>query len=228
MCGRMANTLPHDAVAKLFDAAPANAMPPVPDFNICPTQQIAVLTSDPARRLRPMRWGFVPKWYKAPNDGPLLINARSETIAQKPAFQDACRTRRCLVAVSGFYEWHRTKEARLPYYATRRDGAPLVMGGIWQDWGPDHAPTCAIVTTGPNAVMSPIHHRLPLIVEQADWPLWLGELGHGAARLMRPAGDDVLRLERVSTQVNSNRASGPELIDPLPAPYQDASASTLG
>ena len=215
MCGRMANTLPTDSVARLFSATPANDLPPVPDYNICPTQSVAVVTAEAGRRLRPMRWGFIPQWYKSPTDGPLLINARSETIAEKPAFRAAVRARRCLVPVSGFYEWHRTKEAKLPWYATRADGTPLVLGGIWQDWGEDARPTFAIVTTDANAAMAPIHNRLPLVIEQEDWGLWLGEEGHGAAVLMKPAGDEVLTLTRVSTAVNSNRAEGPALIEPV-------------
>ena len=215
MCGRMANTLPTDSVARLFSATPANDLPPVPDYNICPTQTVAVVTAEAGRRLRPMRWGFVPHWYKSPTDGPLLINARSETVAEKPAFRAAVRERRCLVPVSGFYEWHRTKEAKLPWYASRSDGTPLVLGGIWQDWGEDGLPTLAILTTAANATMAPIHDRLPLVIEQDDWGLWLGEKGHGAAVLMKPAGDAVLTLHRVSTAVNSNRAAGPELIEPI-------------
>ena len=215
MCGRMANTLPTDSVARLFSATPANDLPPVPDYNICPTQTVAVVTAEAGRRLRPMRWGFVPHWYKSPTDGPLLINARSETVAEKPAFRAAVRERRCLVPVSGFYEWHRTKEAKLPWYASRSDGAPLVLGGIWQDWGEDGLPTLAILTTAANSAMAPIHDRLPLVIEQDDWGLWLGEKGHGAAVLMKPAGDAVLTLHRVSTAVNSNRAAGPELIEPI-------------
>lgn len=215
MCGRMANTLPPDSVARLFAATPANALPPVPDFNICPTQNVAVVTADPDRRLRPMRWGFLPAWYKSPTDGPLLINARAETIAEKPAFRTACRERRCLVPVTGFFEWHRTPEARLPWFCQRADGAPLVLAGIWQDWGADRQPTFAIVTTGANKAMSAIHHRIPVVVEPADWGLWLGEEGHGAARLMRPPGVEVLAFHRVSTEVNSNRAEGPQLIEPI-------------
>ena len=215
MCGRMANTLPTDSVARLFSATPANDLPPVPDYNICPTQTVAVVTAEAGRRLRPMRWGFVPHWSKSPTDGPLLINARSETVAEKPAFRAAVRERRCLVPVSGFYEWHRTKEAKLPWYASRSDGTPLVLGGIWQDWGEDGLPTLAILTTAANSAMAPIHDRLPLVIEQDDWGLWLGEKGHGAAVLMKPAGDAVLTLHRVSTAVNSNRAAGPELIEPI-------------
>lgn len=219
MCGRMALTLPHAAMAQVFDATPANDLPAVPDYNVCPTTQIATVTSDAGtRHLRPMRWGFVPHWYKALSDGPLLINARAETIAEKPAFRAACRDRRCLVPASGFYEWTRLEDGtRLPWYITRRDSAPLAFAGIWQDWEKDGAvwTTCAIVTTGANDAMSEIHHRIPVILEAADWPLWLGEAGKGAARLMQAPGEDVLDFHRVSRAVNSNRASGPELIAPI-------------
>lgn len=222
MCGRMAITLPHDAMARLFAASPANDLPDVPNYNLCPTNMVAAVTAGPAGRLyRPLRWGFIPHWYKATNDGPLLINARAETIADKPAFRAAVRERRCLIPASGFYELHRVDPKKpLPYFVTRRDGAPLVMAAIWQDWTPKDGSTslatCAVVTTAANADMSPIHDRLPLILEPSEWPLWLGEAGHGAATLLRPAAAGVLQLMRVGTEVNSNRASGPGLIEPLP------------
>ncbi|SLN63632.1 Putative SOS response-associated peptidase YedK [Pseudoruegeria aquimaris] len=222
MCGRFAITLPTDAMAQLFDAAPANDLPETPNYNVCPTTQIHVVTGGEGgrRRLGAMRWGFLPKWYNSPTDGPLLINARAETIAEKPAFREACRARRCLIPCSGFYEWTKdTTGARLPWYIQRADGAPLVFAGIWQEWamGDAHLTTCAMVTTGANAPMARIHHRMPVILEPEDWALWLGEKGKGAARLMRAAGEDVLRFHRVDPRVNSNRASGPELIEPLPA-----------
>lgn len=218
MCGRFAITLPTDAMAQLFAARPANDLPPVPNFNVCPTNQVHVVCgSETGRQLVPMRWGFLPHWYKSPTDGPLLINARAETIAEKPAFRTACRERRCLVIASGFYEW--TKDAdgnRLPWYFRRADEAPIALAAIWQSWGKDDpAPTCAVVTTGANARVSAVHHRMPLIVEQSDWPLWLGEEGKGAARLMQPAAEEVLEFWRVDRAVNSNRAKGPELIEPL-------------
>ncbi|PJE26454.1 Putative SOS response-associated peptidase YedK [Pseudooceanicola antarcticus] len=217
MCGRIANTLPHDAMARLFQAQPANDLPEVPDFNICPTQDLPVILAgagEGARRMVPMRWGFLPHWYKSPTDGPLLINARAETVADKPAFREACRQRRCLVAVSGFYEWHREGGRKLPYFFSRADGAPLVMAGIWQNWGEEPQPTLALLTTSANALMAPVHHRMPVVLEPENWPLWLGEAGHGAARLMQPAAEEVLQSWRVSPEVNSNRAEGPELIEP--------------
>ena len=220
MCGRIANTLPHDAMARLFGARPDNDLPEVPQYNLCPTQPLAVVRSDggaEARRFVAMRWGFLPRWYQSPTDGPLLINARAETIAQKPAFREACRHRRCVVPVTGFYEWHRVGDRKLPWFFSRTDGAPLVMAGIWQAWGegPDSLQTVAVVTTSANALMAPVHHRMPVVIEEPDWPLWLGEAGHGAAPLMRPADEGVLQGWRVGAEVNSNRASGPELIEPL-------------
>jgi len=221
MCGRFALTLPNDAMARLFQATPANDLPPVPRFNICPTQAIHVITAGEAgRRLGAMRWGFVPQWYKRPTDGPLLINARAETLADKPAFRAAARARRCLIPADGFYEWTKgADDARLPWYIRRRDREPMVMAGVWQDWGPEEAriTTCAIVTTAANPDIATLHDRMPLILEPADWVLWLGEAGHGAARLMRPAPEATLEAWRVDPAVNSNRAEGEALRAPIEA-----------
>jgi putative SOS response-associated peptidase YedK len=222
MCGRFAITLPVDAMARLFDAAPDNDLPGVPDYNVCPTRPVHAVRAVPGgRRLSALRWGFVPHCYKTPSDGPLLINARAETIADKPAFRAAARERRCLIPATGFYEWTKDETGtRLPWYIARVDGAPLVMAGVWQDWtGADgtHLTTCAIVTTAANAAMARLHHRMPVMLDPADWPLWLGEAGKGAARLMRAAPDDALVWHRVDRAVNSNRAAGPELIAPIAA-----------
>ncbi|TNC71555.1 SOS response-associated peptidase [Rubellimicrobium roseum] len=220
MCGRMVMTLPHDAMAQLFAASPANDMPEVPNYNVCPTQAIAVCTAEEGRRLyRPMRWGLIPHWYKAPNDGPLLINARSETVAEKPAFRTAIRERRCLVPATGFYEWDRSDPKKpLPWFVTRADGRPMVFAALWQDWGQgeERISTCAVVTCDANADLSRIHHRLPVILEPEDWALWLGEEGKGAARLMRPIAEGALTLVRVGTEINSSRATGEGLIVPVP------------
>lgn len=218
MCGRFAITLPTDAMAQLFDAAPANDMPDVPNYNVCPTTGVHVVMSEGARKLVTMRWGFLPHWYKSPTDGPLLINARAETIAEKPAFREACRTRRCLIPISGFYEWTKDEDGkRWPWYI--QGPQTLALAGVWQDWGPDsdRLRTCAVVTTKANETMSQVHHRMPVIIDQQDWGLWLGEAGFGAAPLMKAAGEDVLSFYQVDQKVNSNRAHGPELIAPLRA-----------
>lgn len=220
MCGRFALTLPPEAMAQLFNAVPANDLPQVPNYNICPTNAVhSVISDGGTRRLLPMRWGFLPHWYKTPNGGPLLINARAESIAEKPAFRAACRERRCLIPADGFYEWTQDDDGnRLPWYIRHEDGAPMVFAGVWQDWEKDgQGPfrTCAIVTTAANRQMSALHHRLPVIVAPEDWPLWLGEDGKGAARLMQAAPEGRLTFYRVSTRVNSNRASGAYLRDPV-------------
>ncbi len=217
MCGRLANLLPGDAMARLFGAVPGNDLPPTPNYNVCPTNRIHVVRSGGMRRLVAMRWGFVPRWYKSPSDGPLLINARGESLADKPAFREAARARRCLIVASGFYEWSKGADgARLPWYIGRRDGVVMAFAGIWQQWG-ELGATCAIVTTRAPADLEAIHHRVPVMVEAENWPLWLGEAGHGAARLLRPPEAGALKFHRVSMAVNSSRASGPELIEPIDA-----------
>jgi putative SOS response-associated peptidase YedK len=182
---------------------------------------VHIVTSDGAgqRRLGAMRWGLIPHWYKKPNDGPLLINARAETIAEKPAFRSAARDRRGLIVASGFYEWTKDEAGnRNPWYITRSDGAPLAFAAVWQSWKDaegQEMPTCAVVTCAANRAMQAIHHRMPVVLEEEDWPLWLGEAGKGAAPLMKPAPEETLRWHRVERTVNSNRAEGPELIEPL-------------
>ncbi len=218
MCGRFALTLPHEAMADLFRAVPANDLPDTPNYNICPSESIHAVTSeDGIRRLRQLRWGFLPHWYKTPTDGPLLINARAESIADKPAFREACRNRRCLVPASGFYEWTRDSDNnRLPWYIFSKSESAMAFAGIWQDWerGDSTITSCAIVTTSANMTLAGIHHRMPVILDAPDWPLWLGEAGKGAAAAMKPAPDDALQFRRVHAKVNSSRARGAELIRP--------------
>lgn len=219
MCGRFAITLPPEAMARLFVATPGNDLPQGERYNVCPTQPVAVCTREgAARRLRAMRWGFVPHWYKTPTDGPLLINARAETIAEKPAFREAARLRRCLIPADGYYEWTREPgQVPLPWYVARADGVALAFAAIWQDWEQDGAALtgCAIVTAPAGPAIAALHHREPVVLEPADWPLWLGEAGHGAAALMRASAPGVLTWHRVGTAVNSSRAEGPGLRDPI-------------
>ena len=215
MCGRITITDPNEALAALFAAVAGNDLPENPRFNICPTNPVAVVTSDAgARRLRTMRWGLIPAWYKAPNDGPLIINARSDTVARKPAFRDAIRQRRCILPASGFYEWSAGPNgSRLPWYITRADGQPMAFGALYSHWGDIDTVATVTVDGGPN--MAGIHDREPVILDPADWPLWLGEAGHGAATLMKPTAPGVLRAHRVDPAVNSNRAQGPQLVQAI-------------
>ena len=161
-------------MAQLFNAVPANDLPDVPNYNVCPTNPVHVVTAREGQRdLGAMRWGFIPHWYKKPNEGPLLINARSETLAEKPAFRAACRERRAVIVADGFYEWTRNGDVRLPWYITRSDGAPIAFAAIWQAWSAkdqstEQMRTAAIVTTAANSAISAIHHRMPLILEPDD------------------------------------------------------------
>lgn len=218
MCGRFTLTDPAEAIARLFDARADNDLPPGPRYNICPTQPVLAVTSGAGRRLRALRWGFVPDWYDSPTGGPLLINARGETVADKPAFRAAIRARRCLIPASGYYEWETTPDgAKLPWYIRRADGAPMVLAGLWQDWarGDQRLTACATLTTAAGPCTAHIHDREPVLVAPADWPLWLGEAGHGAARLLRASPPGTLVAQRVGTAVNSSRAEGPDLIEPI-------------
>ncbi len=218
MCGRFVITTPLEAIAALFDAVPANDLPAAENYNVCPTDTIAVVTA--GRRLRAMRWGLVPAWYDKPTGGPLLINARAETVATKPAFRAAVRERRCLIPAAGYYEW--TSDAsgsKFPWYINRADGAALAFAGVWQAWekGGTALVTCAIVTAAAEGSLAALHTRVPVTVEPADWPLWLGEAGQGAAALMRAPAEGVFAARRVDPAVNSNRATGPQLIEPIAA-----------
>lgn len=215
MCGRFALTLPLDAVAGWFDTVHVRASFE-PRYNICPTTDIPVAVNyEGERHLVPMRWGFIPKWYKTPNDGPMLINARAETIAEKPAFRSAVQTRRCLIPADGFYEWHREKgKGKEPWYIYPTEGEMMAFAGIWQVWnGADgvRSVTCAMVTTEAGEGIAEVHHREPVTVQPADFGLWLGEEGKGASALMQSADPAYFARHRVGLEVNSGRVEGPEL-----------------
>lgn len=220
MCGRLALTLPPDSVAHLFDARflePSNMQP---RYNVCPTQKIvACLLEEGERQLHQLRWGFLPRWYKKPNDGPFLINARAETIAEKPAFKSSARQRRCLIPATGFYEWTKSEDGgRDPFYIYPARQAAFAFAGVWRDWASPEGETvrsAAIVTCAANSDISAIHHRMPVIIAPEHFGLWLGEEGKGAARLMQPAPSGSLQSYRVSREVNGARVDTPNLMEPL-------------
>jgi putative SOS response-associated peptidase YedK len=212
MCGRYMITSSFEAMARLFDAGLAELGADVARPNVSPTEPVPVAVShDGDRMLVPMRWGLLPPFYRTANGGPLLINARAEGIAGKPAFREAVRERRCLVPADGFYEWRGEKGAKVPYVIRPRGGGMMAFAGVWQDWrGPEGwIPTCAIVTCPANAALAPIHDRMPVIVAPEDFPLWLGEEGSGAARLMVPAPDDALVAEPADAETRAMLARRP-------------------
>jgi putative SOS response-associated peptidase YedK len=205
MCGRYMITSSFEAMARLFDATLAELGAEGWRPNVSPTETVPVCVGhDGERALVPMRWGLLPPWYRAPNGGPLLIDARAEGIAGKPAFREAVLARRCLIPADGFYEWQGEKGARTPWVIRPRDGGIVAFAGLWQPWrGLD---TCAIVTCPANPTLAPIHDRMPVVVAPADFALWLGEAGPGAARLMVPAPDEALVVEPADPVTRENLA----------------------
>ena len=211
MCGRFVLETPLKATAEIFNAQIAESLVAVPNFNICPSENISVLVSNSGKRkFGQMRWGFVPHWYKSVADGPLLFNARAETLAKKPAFRDACRKRRCLIPADGFYEWEKKVGSKSkPFYVRRSDRQQMIFAGIWQFSGDseDRIPTCTIITVPASEQISGIHNRMPLLIDPSDWAVWLGE-GQGvkAAKLMKTPSHIELEVVNVTNEIKSTNA----------------------
>lgn len=214
MCGRFLLTTPLSELARLFLADGGGNLPP--RYNIAPTQDIAaVRVEEGARRLVALRWGLVPSWADDAAMGGRLFNARSETAAEKPAFRAAFRARRALIPCDGFYEWRaQGKGIKQPYVIRRRDRAPFALAGLWERWR--DLETLTILTVAANAVMRPLHERMPAILPSEDWPAWLDpETPLGAlTAMLRPAPDDGLDAVPVGPRVNSVRNDDPSCLEP--------------
>ncbi len=220
MCGRFALAATPAEMREVFDAFDTPDFPP--RYNIAPTQPIETVRNDHCkRRIVPVRWGLVPGWAKDPADFSLLINARAETAAQKPAFRAAMRRRRCLVPASGFYEWQRRDGGKLPYWIAPKDGGIVAFAGLWESWSDADGgdiESGAILTTDANAALADIHHRMPAVIAPADFDLWLaGEAVKvdEAAALLRPAAADYFVAVPVSPRVNAVRNDDADLMRPV-------------
>ena len=197
-----------------------------PRYNIPPMQDLPVYWVDEAggARLALMRWGFVPAWAKEPAKGAPMNNARAETVAEKPTFRDAWRRRRCLVPMNGFYEWHRTDTQKTPYYIQLRDVDLFAVAGLYEYW-PGNATTApmttfTVLTTAANALMQPIHDRMPVIVPPGAYDAWLDPRNTGARgleTLLRPYDAEAMCAHPVSTRVNSVRNDDATLMEEAPA-----------
>lgn len=214
----------------LFDLPAFDPRLLVPRYNIAPTQPIVVVRQGPTgRELVPMRWGLIPWWAKDPKTMPLMINARAESIAEKPAYRDAFRYRRCLIPASGFYEWQdRGKGPRQPYAVLPADGEPFAFAGLWETWsGPDgsEVDTAVIVTTDANQTLLPLHERMPVVLARADFETWLSPrtIPAQASAVLKPAPEDALTFRPVSTQVNAVANDDAALLDEAPL-LEDAPA----
>lgn len=216
MCGRFAFYSPAEATASLFGAH--GSIDVAPRYNIAPTQFIAGVRNDEEgdRELATFRWGLVPFWAKDPSIGNRMINARAETIAEKPSFRTAYRKRRCLILADGFYEWHTEDGVKLPYFISLASGEPFAFAGLWEHWDSketdESLQTATIVTTAANEFVANLHHRMPVVLEPATADRWM----NGDTTLL----DDVtvnapaLRAWPVARTVNNARNESPDLIDP--------------
>jgi putative SOS response-associated peptidase YedK len=222
--------------------------PPDADYNVAPRNVVLTVlerkVAEPAagepetqRVLEQMRWGLVPSWAENPKIGDRLINARAESVAEKPAFKTAFRKRRCILPADGFYEWQAVtgRKQKQPMFIHRRDGEPIAFAGLWEVWK-DHsvadAPwliSCSIVTTRANETMAPIHDRMPVMLPESAWDTWLDTRIDDRGRLeslLEPPPEDVIEVWPVSTLVNRADNNGPELVERV-EPEEPVEPNTL-
>jgi putative SOS response-associated peptidase YedK len=221
MCGRFTQQRPTSELAEIFDAEDL-ADDPGGHFNVAPTDEAAVVVQrDDRRAVIRYRWGLVPHWSDDGRDGSRMINARAETIERSPAFREAFRRRRCLVPVESFYEWRRENGGRQPYRIARSDGRPLALAGLWagrRDPASDTVMrTFTIVTTDANDAVAELHDRMPVVVPEAAWDIWLDRANDKTGELRGLLVPSTVELDiyPVVRLVNNVRNDGPALIEPL-------------
>lgn len=219
MCGRYASFLPPDLIARLFGTR--NALPNLtPTWNMAPTMDAPVVRRNPdtgERHLDLLTWGFVPAFTKDIKAARRPVNARAETVASSGMFRAAFAKRRCLIPAAAFYEWRADPGGKTPFAIAREDGDPMGFAGIWEGWrSPDGdiLRSFAILTTHANQQMAALHQRMPVILEPADWPLWLGETEGDPISLLKPSADGVLRFWPIDKRIGNVRNDGPDLLEP--------------
>ena len=226
MCGRYTITSSPEAFRKLFRYAEQPNFPA--RYNVAPTQPIPIVyLRDGERHFALMRWGLLPSWVKDPKDFPLLVNARGESVVDKPAFRNAMKYRRCLIPADGFYEWKPVGGRKQPFYVRAKSGEPLAFAGLYETWtGPngEELDTAIIVTTRANRTLAPIHDRMPVVVPPQAFDLWLDTLhvdAVTAASLIAPAADDLLEAHEVSTAVNRTANDNAALLEHVAASAEE-------
>ncbi len=217
MCGRFSLTTEEQRLNQFFRLA-GGSEPYVPRYNGAPTQHLAVITAKEPRMLQYFRWGLVPSWTKEIPKSTPVINARAETLSEKPVFRHALKSKRCLVPADGFYEWVHSGKKQ-PYRFVMADESPFAMAGLWEYWkgrGNELIQSFAIITTGPNKLMEPIHNRMPVILPKEAYDEWLnGDNEKSLLGMLKPFPDNKMKVYMVSDKVNSVKSEGPELIKPL-------------
>jgi putative SOS response-associated peptidase YedK len=222
MCGRFTQTASPEVIAQQFNIT----NPPLftPRYNIAPSQPIAAIRIDPdtsTRELVMLRWGLIPSWAKDLKIGNQCINAKAETVAEKPSFRSPFKRRRCLVIATGFYEWQVQGHAKQPMWIGLKDHRSFAFAGLWEHWAPTEGElleTCTIITTMPNDLMAPIHNRMPVILSPTSYDQWLDPTFQQVASLnalLRPYPSTALRAYPVSTLVNNPRHDTPQCLEPV-------------
>jgi putative SOS response-associated peptidase YedK len=220
MCGRFALHHPAAEVTEHFGVEQL-AIELTPRYNIAPSQPVAVVRQRQGRSLGTCKWGLVPSWARDPKIGNRMINARAETLAEKPSYKSALKRRRCLIPASGFYEWRKEGEERIPTYIHAQDESPLALAGLWEEWRPPEGETlqtCTILTTGANAFMAPIHSRMPVILSPSAWEQWLDPKAQELEpllALLQPLAGDALASHAVGRQVNRVSCDEPSCTLPV-------------
>jgi putative SOS response-associated peptidase YedK len=229
MCGRFVIKTPPDRIREAFGYGEQPNFPP--RYNISPTQPIPVVRLDNGRRsFALVRWGLVPAWVKDPRGFSLLINARAESVLDKPAFRNAMRRRRCLVPADGFYEWKQDGARKRPFFAAARN--LVAFAGLWEPWmGPngEEMETACIITTSANRTLRALHDRMPVVIPPQAFDLWLDCAkvdAATAAALLVPAREDTFSAYEVSTAVNRTANDSPALIEPVAPGANDAAVET--
>ena len=221
MCGRFVRRSPLQHVVELFSASLVDArLLAPPRYNIAPTQDVLAvrMRDDGQRTLGLLHWGLIPAWADDPAIGNRMINARAETVSQKPAFRQAFRQRRCLLPADGFYEWKPAGKRKQPYLFHRRDNELFAFAGLWDRWQRDEQTidSCTILTTDANAVVRPVHDRMPLIIAPQAYDTWLDPRAtpDDLAPLLRPVPDDLLAADAVSPRVSNPANDDPHCLEP--------------
>jgi len=210
MCGRFVRKSTLEEIAEAFDLDISGLdFGLEPRFNIAPGQQIAAAVFDSGRKLKSLKWGLVPFWAKDEKIGYKMINARAESVAAKPGFKQAFAKRRCIIVADGFYEWQHAGKSKTPFYVHLKNGRPLGFAGLYEHWkAPDGKAldTCTIITTSANALMQPIHERMPVILDKNSISAWLNPDANDSqklADLLKPFDPDKMESYPVSLLVNS-------------------------
>jgi putative SOS response-associated peptidase YedK len=222
MCGRYTLKTTPEVVADQFQFEELQELQP--RYNIAPSQLVACVKRSEGSSRREgvmLRWGLIPSWAKDPAIGMKLINARAETVAEKPSFRKAFRQRRCLVLADGFYEWQKQERAKQPYYIRMKDERPFAFAGLWEHWTNPEGQTletCALLTTEPNELMAPIHHRMPVILNPDSYDQWLDPDQQNVVQvqpLLQSYPADAMLASPVSRLVNNARFDDPQCIEAL-------------